>query len=322
MSRAGSVSFETVTRAALLLADYLPESPLRRERGGRAILKDEASLPTGSFKVRGALNRILSDRTGACTQGVVAASAGNHGMGVAYAARRVGAKATIVVPRAAVAVKVAGIRELGAEVVQAGGGYAVAERLGRRLAAERGAVWVSPYNDVQVIAGQGVAGLELLRQLEASGEGALDEVYVPVGGGGLVAGIGVVLRRLSPGTRVVGAQPAASPFMAVAFGGEDRRRVIERATAADGLAGDVEQGAVTIGLVRRVVDAMVLVSEAQIREAAAWAWEEAELRVEPSAAVAVAAYLAHGAGRCGVIVSGGNADPEWLAGCGVPPASG
>ena len=136
-----------------------------------------------------------------------------------------------------------------------------------------------------------------------------------------MAGVGVAFRRLSPGTRVVGAQPAASPFMAVAFGGEDRRRVIERATAADGLAGDVEEGAITIPLVRRVVDAMVLVSEDQTRAATAWAWGGAGLRIEPSAAVAVAAYLAYGRGRCGVIVSGGNADPEWLAHCGVPPAS-
>jgi threonine dehydratase len=319
MSGASAPSAATVELADGLLAAHLPASPLHWAAGGRLALKDEGRLPTGSFKVRGALNRLLTDAELARRRGVVAASAGNHGMGVAYAARLVGAAATIVVPRAAVAVKVDGIRALGAEVIAADGGYAAAEALGLHLAKQRGAVWVSPYNDPCVIAGQGVVGLELLRQLEEAGQGSLDEVYVPVGGGGLIAGIGLVLRKRSPATRVVGAQPEASPFMAVAFGGGDRRAVIERPTAADGLAGDVEAGSLTIPLVRRVVDAMVLVSERQICEAAAWAWEQTALRIEPSAAVALAAFLACGQGRSAVILSGGNADPNWLAQCGVPP---
>ncbi len=319
MSGDSAPSAATVEQAACLLAAHLPASPLHCAPRGRLALKDEGQLPTGSFKVRGALNRLLTDAELARRSGVVAASAGNHGMGVAYAARLVGAAATIVVPRAAVAVKVDGIRALGATVIAADGGYAAAEALGRRLAKQRGAVWVSPYNDPYVIAGQGVVGLELLRQVEEAGQDALDEVYVPVGGGGLIAGIGLVLRQRSPATRVVGAQPEASPFMAVAFGGGDRRAVIERPTAADGLAGDVEAGSLTIPLVRRVVDAMVLVSELQICEAAAWAWQQTALRIEPSAAVALAAFLACGQGMSAVILSGGNADPNWLAQCGVPP---
>jgi len=320
MKGADAPSAATVEQAARLLAEYLPASPLHWVPRGRIVLKDESRLPTGSFKVRGALNRVLTDAERARRSGVVAASAGNHGMGVAYAARLVGAAATIVVPQAAVAVKVSGIRALGAEVITADGGYAAAEGLGQRLAMQRGAVWVSPYNDPRVIAGQGVVAIELLRQLEKAGQEALDEVYVPVGGGGLIVGIGLVLSQRSPMTRLVGAQPEASPFMAVAFGGGDRRGVIERPTAADGLAGDVEDGSLTIPLVRQVVDAMVLVSERQICEAAAWAWQQAALRIEPSAAVALAAALAHGQGSSAVILSGGNADPAWLMRCGVPSA--
>ena len=320
MSKSDGVEFEAVEQAALLLSKHLPASPVAWVESGRVLLKDESRLPTGSFKVRGALNRLLTDEAQARAKGVVAASAGNHGMGVAYAARLIGATATIVVPQTAVAVKVMGIRSLGAEIVAAKGGYVEAEILGRELAGDRGAVWVSPYNDVRVIAGQGVAGIELIRQIEEVAGPALDEIYVPVGGGGLVAGVGIVIRRKSPATRVVGAQPANSPFMAVAFGGGDRRSVVERPTSADGLAGDVEDGAVTIALVRKVVDAMVLVSELEIREAAAWAWREAQLRIEPSAAVALAGCLKYGQGQCAVILSGGNADPDWLASCGVPPA--
>jgi len=322
MSRLGAVSFVAVEQAGRLLAEYLPVSPVTSLQGGRTLLKDEGRLPTGSFKVRGALNRLLTDADRARARGVVAASAGNHGMGVAYAARLIGAAATIVVPSGAVAVKLAGIRALGAEVVTAEGGYAEAEAFGRRLAKERRAVWVSPYNDGRVICGQGVVGLELVRQIEAFGGGGLDEVYLPVGGGGLAAGVGTVLKRLSPATRVVGAQPEASPFMAVAFGGGDRQGVIERPTAADGLAGDVEAGSLTIPLVRQVMQAMVLVSERQIELAATWAWQQAALRIEPSAAVALAAFLAHGQGRSAVILSGGNADPDWLTRCGVPALGG
>lgn len=312
------VSYETIRRAGRLLAQHLPPSRVVWAEAAGLLLKDEGSLPTGSFKVRGALNRLMTDAARARRQGVVAASAGNHGLGVAYAARLLGAPAQIVVPAGAVAVKVTGIRSLGAEVIQVAGGYATAEAFGRRLAQQQGAIWVSPYNDPRVISGQGVVGLELVDQVEAMGEAGLSEVYIPVGGGGLAAGIGIVLKRRSPATRVIGTQPEASPFMAVEFGGGDRTRVVEGPTVADGLAGDVESGSVTIALVRRVVDSMVLVGENEIRAAMGWAWQQAGLRIEPSAAVALAGCLCYGRGRCAVIISGSNADPSLLAACGVP----
>ncbi len=314
-----TVDLELIHRAASRLAPHIPVSPLVPIPGIGLWLKNEAGLPTGSFKVRGALNRLLADPARS-TQHVVAASAGNHGLGVAYASRKLGLRATIVVPAGAVAVKIEGIRRLGAEIVEVQGGYVQAEAHGHSIAEQRGSIWVSPYNDPEVIAGQGVIGLELFRQMGGVGARPLDEVYVPVGGGGLVAGIGIVLKSYWPTTRLVGVQPAASPFMAVEFGGGDRASVVEGPTVADGLAGDVEAGSITIPLAKQVVDAFILVDERSILEAISWVWHKAALRIEPSAAAAVAAYLAFGQGRCAVVLSGGNADPALLARCGVPDA--
>jgi threonine dehydratase len=275
-------------------------------------LKCENAQVTGSFKLRGALNKILGLSPAEVGAGVVAASAGNHGQGVAYAAGLVGAAATIVVPDDAVRRKVAAIRRLGAEVVEIPGGYGAAEGAGRRLAEERGAVWVSPYNDAEVIAGQGTIGLELLEQLPP--EPAFD-VYVPVSGGGLVSGIGLALEREGGRLRVFAVQVEHAPFMRAHFLGEDASRVVETPTIADGLSGPVEAGSMTIELVRRVVEDVLLVSEAEVREAMRRAWVEHSLPMEASAAVALAAATRRGIGHRErvVVVSGGNVPIETLS---------
>jgi threonine dehydratase len=252
---------------------------------------------------------ILSLSTDVLARGLVAASAGNHGLGVAYAAKLVSAKATLVLPQEAVKRKVEAIREMGAQVVLVEGGYAGAEQKGKLLAERVGACWISPYNDVEVIEGQGTVGVELVDQLEMQHGGGAWEVFVPVGGGGLASGLGVAMRDLAQGVRVVGIQPEASAYMYAHFHGMDMAEVLEKETLADGLAGAVEYDSITLSLLPSLVDRMELVTEAQIEGAIGWAAEEVGERIEPSAAVALAGWQAHGTDRKAVVVlSGGNID--------------
>jgi len=276
-------------------------------------LKCEQEQPTRSFKVRGALNKILGASPRDLAPGVVAASAGNHGLGVAFACKLRGTRATIVVPQDAVSAKIAGIMALGAEIVRAHGGYAEAEIQGRRLADAHGAFWVSPYNDPEVIAGQGTIGLELVEQLKSALGAPSGEVFVPVSGGGLISGIGIALKALAPDVRVIGVQPEASPYMYVYFRGGDMSQVVERPTIADGLAGAVEEGSITLDMVNAVVDDMQTVGERDIREAVKWVRRMTGGWVEPSAAAAVAAALKGDEGRQRIVIlSGGNIDQSLM----------
>jgi threonine dehydratase len=273
-------------------------------------LKCENAQLTGSFKLRGALNKTLGLSDEQLRRGLVAASAGNHGQGVAYAAHLAGAQAMIVVPDDAVRRKVEAIRRLGAEVVEIGGGYPAAEALGRRLAEERRAVWISPYNDADVIAGQGTIGIELLEQLEDL-DGPVD-VLVPVSGGGLAGGIGLALEGTKFNVFAVQAQNAA--FMHAVFHGRRQQDVVETATIADGLSGAVEEGSITFELVRRVVQDVLLVSEEEIVGALRRAWAEKRFPLEPSSGAALAAaWREDFVGRTRVvIVSGGNVAGDLL----------
>lgn len=295
------------------IVPHIDLTPLSESAELGLVLKLENRQRTGSFKLRGALARILALDAQEGGRGVVAASAGNHGQGVALAARLVGVQATVVVPRHAVAAKVEAIRSLGAELILVPGGYAEAEEHGKRLAAERGAVWVSPYNDAEVIAGQGTIGLELVEQLAGLGAGEGWEVFIPVSGGGLACGIGLVLKELAPAMRVVGVQPEACPYMHAFVHGKDPGHVVERPTVADGLSGAVERGSITFDLLPRAIDDIVLVTEDEILEALRLALNRTGEVIEPSAAAAVAGGLWRGrAARRLVVVSGGNIDRELL----------
>lgn len=307
MTASPPVDLDRIRAARDRIEGLVKRTPLLQ--AGLLGLKCENQQPTGSFKVRGALNKILGASPRELAPGVVAASAGNHGLGVAFACKLRGTKATIVVPKDAVSAKVAGIMALGAEIVRAHGGYAEAENQGRELAAAREAYWVSPYNDPEVIAGQGTLGLELFDQLKAILGTPSGEVFVPVSGGGLISGIGIALKALAPEVRVVGVQAQASPFMYVHFNRGDVAQVHEEPTIADGLAGAVEAGSITLGLVRAVVDDIQLVDEESIRGAVKWVRRTIGAWVEPSAAAAVAAALNGDEGRQRVVViSGGNID--------------
>ena len=310
-----AIDLKEIEAARERIGPHIVRTPVLPLQEGRLWLKCENRQVTGSFKVRGGLNKILGLQPSQMARGVLAVSSGNHGQGVALAANLRRVRATVVVPRDVVEVKAQAIRRLGAEIIVADGDYAFAEAEGRRLAEESGAAWVSPYNDLEVIAGQATLGLELVEQAGLQdGGGRGWEVFVPVGGGGLVCGVGLVLRQMAPGARVIGVQPEASPYLHAHFHGEDMAEIVERPTLADGLAGAVEPGSVTFDLLPGCVDEMVLVSEAAIREAIGWAWKVAGEVIEPSAAAALAACLGRsGPGRGLAVLSGGNIDPSLLA---------
>ena len=228
---------EWLDQAARRLQGQIEQTPLTYDPELKLYLKWENRQRTGSFKIRGALNKILALEAWELQRGLVTASAGNHGQGVAYAARLVNAEAIVFASEHAVAAKVEAMRGLGAQVRLVPGGYEAAEKAAQAFAAESGATWISAYNDGQVIAGQATLGLELLEQLaQQGGEEFPEAVIVPVGGGGLIAGMGMALQRMDPRPRLVGAQSTASPFFHALYTRGAQTGAVEL-ESADGLAG-------------------------------------------------------------------------------------
>lgn len=252
--------------------------------------KLELFQPTGSFKVRGAANKLLrlrDEEQDVFRRGFVAASAGNHGLGLAHATAALGARSTLVVPRTVSPAKLESLWRYPVELIVSVGNYDVAEADGRRIERERGLTFVSPYNDADVVAGAGTVAIELLADLPD-----VDLVVVPVGGGGLAAGIALYVKSVAPRTRVVGVQSEASPAMHASLAAGTITDAPELASLADGLAGNIEAGSITFDLCRRFLDDMVLVTEAELAEAMRHFLREERLVVEGSAAVGAAALLA------------------------------
>ena len=277
----------------------------------RCHVKLENLQMTGSFKERGAANLLLQLDAAERRRGVVAASAGNHGLAVAFHASRLGIPATIVMPTHAPLVKASSARRYGAEVVLHGTSYDEAYEQARALQAERDAVFVHPFDDARVIAGQGTLGLELLEQLDG-----LDAVVVPVGGGGLVGGVALALKAHRPGVRIIGVQAAAVPGMQRALQARERVRVPAGATIADGIA--VRQvGELTFALATRLVDEMVTVDEEELANAVLLLLEIEKTVVEGAGAAPLAALVHRPLGLAGrkvaLVLSGGNIDVTMLA---------
>jgi threonine dehydratase len=279
---------EAESRIRPLVRETLVDHSLYLSQRGDAevYLKLEHLQHTGSFKLRGATNKILSLDEQQLREGVIAASTGNHGMGVCYAARHAGATATIYLPRDVSEQKLATIKYLGGIPVLAAGDCLEAEYSAREAARQSGQVFISPYNDLQVIAGQGTIGLELTRQL-----GRIDAVFVAVGGGGLVAGIAAYLKSASPHTRVIGCWPENARSLYECLRAGKIIEVPEGPTISESTAGGVEEGSVTFPLCQQLIDDYALVSEAEIREAMRLIFDEEHWIIEGSAGVAVAAYL-------------------------------
>ena len=279
--------------------------------GGEVYLKLENLQVTGSFKVRGALNKMLTLSRDELGRGVVTASSGNHAQGVGYAAGMLGVEATVVVPRNTPKVKVEAIRRHGVRLIVHGDEYIEAERYARAIERGEGKTFISPYNDPEVIAGQGTIGLEMLEEVPD-----LDLIIVPVGGGGLISGIGCAVKGLSKRVELVGVQSTASPVMyeSIKVG-----RIVEMElgeSIAEGLHGGIEENSMTFDICRRLVDEFALVEENSIRRAIRLLVYRQRQVAEGAGAVGVAAILENpdrfSGRKIGVVISGGNIDEGLL----------
>ncbi|HLQ51953.1 MAG TPA: threonine/serine dehydratase [Terriglobales bacterium] len=282
--------------------------------GHTLYLKPENLQPIGAFKLRGAYNKIASLTDEERARGVITYSSGNHAQGVAYAARALGTKAVIVMPRNAPAIKREATAALGAEIVFVGPSGPERQIKAEELAAEHGYVIVPPYDDEKIIAGQGTAGLEILEDLPD-----VDLVLVPVGGGGLISGISTAIKLSKPSTKVVGVEPElAGDAQASLRAGEIVKFPPEQVlqTCADGLRAQYI-GTMTFEHIRRYVDDIVTVSEDQIMQAARLLAQNPKTVAEPSGAVATAAWLFQRdslplSNFTVAVISGGNIDPGLL----------
>lgn len=280
--------------------------------GTKVVLKAENLQITGSFKLRGATNKIRSLSEAQRRRGVLAVSTGNHGRAVSYVAREVGVPALVCVSEAVPENKLQAIRDLGAEILVAGKGYDEAEETAAQIKRERGLTMVHPFDDPMVIAGQGTIGVELLEDFPE-----IDTAIVPLSGGGLISGIAVALKAANQDIRVIGVSMERGPAMVESLKAGKPVEVVEEPTLADALAGGIGlENRYSFNLVRQLVDDTVLVSEEEIARAMAFALKEEHLVLEGGGAVGIAALLHQKVENLGknvvVVVSGGNVNADTL----------
>ncbi|MCK5670463.1 threonine/serine dehydratase [Candidatus Bathyarchaeota archaeon] len=277
---------------------------------GDVWLKLENHQVTGSFKIRGATNKILLLTDEDRARGVVTASSGNHAQGLGYAARELGVKAKVVVPEMTPQIKIDAIRRYGVELIIEGEEYMDSERLARRIEAEEGMTFVSAYNDIDLIKGQGTVGLEMVEDVPG-----LDVVLVPVGGGGLASGVASVFKQAT-GATVIGVQGETSPVMYECVKKGYIHDIPLRNTYAEGLHGGLEAGSVSFDICRETIDEWAILTEDDILGAIRYLLHESHMLVEGAGAVGVAAILSDPCRftnkRVGVVISGGNLGMETL----------
>jgi len=280
--------------------------------GAEVLFKLENLQRTGSFKLRGASNKILSLSPAEAARGVIEASNGNHGLGVAAAAKAAGIAAEVYVSNHVSPSKARRIQEYGSHIKRIGDDPLEAELAARAAASQQGKVFISPYNDLQVMAGQGTIAVELLRQRPP-----MDAVFVAVGGGGLIGGIGAYIKFASPKTEVVGCWPQNSPVLYESIKAGRILDVAEQPTLSESTAGGLEPGSVTLEICSRVIDSSFLVSETEILNAMRRVRALKGWTVEGAAAVPVAAFLKN-AGRykgkrVAVVICGANVSEKVLS---------
>ena len=273
-------------RPYILKTPLIPSLPIGQMGGATVYLKMESEQYTNSFKARGAMNKVLSLTNEERTHGIVTASTGNHAQGTARACSLTGCPCTIFLPEHAEPSKVEAIQQYPAELVFHGRDPLATELYARRMAAERGQTWISPYNDPQIIGGQGTIALELMQQLNG-----LDDVLVTVGGGGLIGGIATYLKSVAPDTRIIGCQPEQAPDMYRCIQAGEIIEIEQHDTLSDGSAGGVEPGSLTFPVCRDLVDDYILVSEEEIKSAMRLMVETHHKIIEGAAAVSLAAFL-------------------------------
>ena len=292
-------------RAVVDRTPLVHSTALSAQCGTDVYLKCEFLQRTGSFKLRGAFNALASLPEDVRERGIVASSAGNHGLGVAYAARMFGVPARIFVPASAPAVKRDGIRALGAEVDDEQPHYDAAHDAAVAFSAERGMTFVNPCSGETLLAGQGTVAVEILEELPH-----LRTMIAPVGGGGLIGGMAAITRAVAPSVRMIGVQSENTDAMAKSLAAGTRVEIEVPPTLADGLAGQIDD--VGLAIARFAIDEMRVVTEAEIASAIAWMSHEHESRIEGSAACALASALAPRfqalTGPVAVVISGGNID--------------
>ena len=308
-----------VEQATIRLTPHVRHTPLERsfvlsDAGNcTAFLKLENWQVTGSFKVRGALNTLLTLAPSEADQGIITASTGNHGLAVAYALQRLGLQGTIYLPHNASSQKIMLLQRYGVPLRLYGRDAEETEAYARAESEQRGQVYISPYNDPHIIGGQGTIAVEVLQELPA-----IDYIFVAVGGGGLIAGIAGYLKAMSPQVTVVGCLPRNSPVMYESIKAGRIIRIPTQPTISDGTAGGIEPGALTLALCQHYVDEWVLVDEREIHQAMRLIFEHHRLVVEGAAGVAIAAFLQSKAVLEGkqvvVMVCGGNIDVETFKG--------
>ncbi|MEN8147149.1 MAG: threonine ammonia-lyase [Campylobacterota bacterium] len=309
---------EKIQQAHQRIKDVVVHTPfsyapfLSGESGVEVFLKKENLQMTGAFKLRGAFNKIASLSDAERTQGVVAASAGNHAQGVAYSAQHFGIKAVIIMPDSTPLTKVNGVRHFGAEVILAGSNYDEAYAYATKYGEENGLVFVHPFEDEEVIAGQGTVALEVL---EAADD--LDAIIVPVGGGGLISGVAAAVKGINPKIEVIGVSAAGAPALKNSYDAKTPLDSLSVRTIADGIAVR-DSSPITLGYILESVDRFITVDDNEIASAILFLLEKQKLVVEGAGAVGVAALLhkklPHLEGKkVAVVLSGGNVDVTLLS---------
>ncbi|WP_194726803.1 threonine/serine dehydratase [Noviherbaspirillum malthae] len=304
-----------ISEAHRAIRPQVPETPLEysaglsRLTGCEVHLKCEHLQRTGSFKFRGASNKLIRHHASMREHGVITASSGNHGLGVALAGRTLGIAVTVYVPIDASPAKIEAIRMMGAQVIQVPGDALAAELAASRQSSLTGQRYVPPYNDVDVIAGQGTIAMEMFSQ-----ESGFDAVFVSVGGGGLISGIGSAFKTWSRDTRIVGCWPVNAPSLHASLVAGRIIEVQESDTISDGTAGGIEPDAVTFEICQQVIDEVALVSEEKIKMAMRLVAQTDRWMVEGAAGVALAAMLqcapSYRGKKIGVVLCGRNISLE------------
>lgn len=300
-------TLQMIQEAAVTLRDIArltPVLPFGRT-DSRLFIKAENLQNTGSFKIRGAYNKLSSLTAAEAAKGVIACSAGNHAQGVAFSAMRLGMRAVICMPDYAPEMKVEGTRSYGAQVVLVPGNYDDSAREAARLSTEKGYTFAHPFNDPYVIAGQGTIALELLSQMPQ-----VQQVLVPIGGGGLISGIAIAVKSLRPDVKVIGVQTLNVPSMYASIGFGEVETLRDKTTIADGIH-VLTPGSLTFEIVEKYVDDIVTVREEEIEAAIAALLKGPKLVAEGAGATGIAAYMSDRIDtslRTMAVVSGGNID--------------
>ena len=309
------VTLKDIQEAQKAIVPYANCTPLNRSKflsdlcRADVFLKLENLQVTHSFKIRGVINKLLHLSAEEKAQGVITASAGNHGQAVAFGGQKLGFSAKIVVPTTTPKIKVDGIKKYGAELILFGETYPEAERIAKELAQSEGRLYISPYNDPLIVAGHGTIGLEVVDELPK-----VDAVLVPVGGGGLISGIAIAVKNLKSDVQVIGVQSEAVPIM---FESLKAGKIVpphrhNPKTIAEGLSGGIEKGSITFSISQQYVDEVVLVREETLRQAVYLIWKNEKQVVEGSGAAGVAMLLENKDSFAGqsvaVVLTGGNID--------------